>query len=468
MALPSLASAQVLASTSRYISFVDALPTLETLAAEMPEALAPHAPPADAARWDIWVRKADAEVRARLAQGDEDSLINLILLGSNFTQQPRATQPQIDDLRQKTAAGATLTLEQLPEAIRTRFTDFLQALAQSGTDERLVFAREFLSTRLGQSVQTATGQTQARDLLLVSLTRVLKELTSFEQIIAQVKLLNDDTATFVQRSEIYSQRGLSSDTSLRPNYGIEAALKELLAKGLLSAGAVKRVGIVGPGLDFADKQSGYDFYPQQTIQPFALMDSLIRLGLAAPDQVRVTTLDLSPKVNAHIQRAQQQGLQGKPYVVQLPWSTNQAWTPELTQYWKSFGDQVGTPTPPAALPANVTGLELRAVEIKPTFVARVNAVDTNIVLQYLELADGEKFDLIVGTNIFVYYDGFQKSLALANVAKMLRPGGFLLSNQGLLEIPSSRVKWTGYTKVQYSTSDALDGDFIVWYRRVAD
>jgi hypothetical protein len=39
--------------------------------------------------------------------------------------------------------------------------------------------------------------------------------------------------------------------------------------------------VIGPGLDVADKQDGFDFYPQQTLQPFALVDSLRRLGSRA-------------------------------------------------------------------------------------------------------------------------------------------------------------------------------------------
>jgi len=57
------------------------------------------------------------------------------------------------------------------------------------------------------------------------------------------------------------------------------------ARGLLKAGAVMRVGIIGPGLDFTDKQEGFDFYPIQTVQPFAVMDSLLRLSLATPGEV---------------------------------------------------------------------------------------------------------------------------------------------------------------------------------------
>jgi len=53
-------------------------------------------------------------------------------------------------------------------------------------------------------------------------------------------------------------------------------------KGLLKPGGVHRLAIVGPGLDFVNKKFGADFYPPQTTQPFAVIDSLVRLRLADP------------------------------------------------------------------------------------------------------------------------------------------------------------------------------------------
>ena len=63
---------------------------------------------------------------------------------------------------------------------------------------------------------------------------------------------------------------------------------------------MRRVAIIGPGLDVVDKQEGHDFYPPQTIQPFAVIDSLVRAGLADADTLTVTTLDVSARVNDHI------------------------------------------------------------------------------------------------------------------------------------------------------------------------
>src|SRR5262245_17830894 len=103
-----------------------------------------------------------------------------------------------------------------------------------------------------------------------------------------------------QTGTIFRERGLSSDTTLAIDFGIERALQALGSDGVMRPGAIRRVAIVGPGLDFVDKQNGYDFYPQQTIQPFALIDSLLRVGLASLDALEVVAFDLSPRVIQHL------------------------------------------------------------------------------------------------------------------------------------------------------------------------
>ena len=62
----------------------------------------------------------------------------------------------------------------------------------------------------------------------------------------------------------------------------------------------------------------------------------------------------------------------------------------------------------------------------------MQARDVNIVL---ERTDDGPFDLIVATNILVYYDAFEQSLAVANIAQVLRPGGFLLTNYAVSPLP---------------------------------
>ena len=78
-----------------------------------------------------------------------------------------------------------------------------------------------------------------------------------------------------------------------------------------------------------------------------------------------------------------------------------------------------------------------------------------------------RFDLIIATNIFIYYDVFDQSLAMLNIERMLRPGGVLLSNNGLIELPFSRVRSIDYLTVAYSDRTD-DGDHMIWYQRLPD
>jgi len=80
----------------------------------------------------------------------------------------------------------------------------------------------------------------------------------------------------------------------------------------------------------------------------------------------------------------------------------------------------------------------------------------------MNLPAAERFDLIVATNVFVYYDHLEQGLALQNVSTLLKPGGMLLSNDALPEIPPVPMRGVGQTDVWYT--DKL-GTSVIWYRR---
>ncbi|MGD0199829.1 MAG: hypothetical protein ABSD27_03675, partial [Bryobacteraceae bacterium] len=82
----------------------------------------------------------------------------------------------------------------------------------------------------------------------------------------------------------------------------------------------------------------------------------------------------------------------------------------------------------------------RAVSIRPEVVARITPVEMNVILQIQRLPAERRFDLVIGTNIFLYYDALEQALARANLATMIRSGGFLISNTALpATAPSSLV-----------------------------
>jgi len=250
------------------------------------------------------------------------------------------------------------------------------------------------------------------------------------------------------------------------DYAIEAALAAIKSHGMLGAASVRRVAIIGPGLDFTDKREGYDFYPQQTTQAFAVIDSLIRLGLAKVDDLRITTFDLSPRINQHLAGARERARAGSAYVLQLPRDAASTWNPNLVTYWQRFGDRIGEEAKAIAAPPSLGSVQVRAVSVRPAVVTSITPQDLNIVLQRLEPLGGEeRFDLCIATNILVYYAVFEQSLALANIAKMLRPGGFLLANNPIFELPSTAIGSVGYTDVRYS-DQVSSGDRLFWYMRL--
>ena len=438
------------------ISYRDAAPVLALLRDYLPEGLAAGSSGSIERAWPRWVAQRDAEIRARLARGDEDALVNLWLYGTTFTERPPARERELALLGDRPPTAAIL---------EGRLEDLVAGIASPGSNERLRFARQVIERR-GIDPATAAGRREVKQFLIDTRERVLSEFASTDRLLASARessrQQNDPSFEIAAYSAIFKDRGVASDTSILPAFGVDQALALIASHGVLKDGSVRRVGIVGPGLDFVNKTDGYDFYPPQTIQPFAVVDSLMRLGLASRDGLQVTALDLNPRVGEHIEEAYRRAQREQPYVLQLPLVESERWDPGLIAYWKRLGERVGAEAAPIAPPAMVAGVAVRAVAMRPDIVRSIRARDLNIVLQRLEpLAPEEHFDLLVATNILVYYGPFEQSLALANAAAMLRPGGLLLVNSGVLPPPPLEPS-AGYARVPYSDRQY---DQFFWYRR---
>ncbi len=249
---------------------------------------------------------------------------------------------------------------------------------------------------------------------------VLTERAALAREIQSIRKVESVSDQFAARSQLFRDRGLSLDTSFRPSFALEQALEQLRQKGLLKAGTVRDVAVIGPGLDFTDKTSGYDFYPQQTLQPFTLIDSLVRVGLVKdPAAIRLTTLDISPRVNDHLRRARSRAAARRTYSFRLPLERDVKWKAPVLAYWKAAGDRVGTVAGPVAAGIAGAQVDVRTIPVRPAVAQNVEPLDLNIVVQRSET---HRFDLVVATNVFVYYDVMEQVLALANVRAMLKPG----------------------------------------------
>jgi hypothetical protein len=436
----------VLAADRAFTSYASVKPVLDQPGDVLPAEL--RSP--NEAKWNAWSQRQDKTIRARLQQGDLDSMVNLLLYGTSFTKQPRI---KVEALTEASKGGI----------LRARVDDLVAGLRSPGDNERLTFLNGLLRS---QGINPSSPG-EAGVFIYNNLQRVLQEMAAFAKRDEEARRLikpdaaPDPAAIFSWRPGLFQDRGVSLDTGIFPNFSVEQALRDLKNRGVLRAGQVARVAVIGPGLDFSDKneQASFDYYPQQTLQPFALYDSLVRLGLARPNALSLSIFDISSRVIDHIQRARERARINTGYVIQLPREASQTWPPDLIAYWRALGERIGAEVAPIQPPNAFQGVETRAVRIRPDVVLALQPMDLNIVLERLQLAEADKFDLMVGTNIFIYYDAFERSLALENAGAMLKRGGLLLTNDRLPEVSGGSMRQAGLTEVQYNR------DAVGWYRK---
>jgi SAM-dependent methyltransferase len=435
--LALLAAAVLLLAADRVFA---PYPSIQPLLAQAPAALRD----ANESSWLAWARERDQSIRARLQQGDLDSMVNLLLYGTSFTTQPRISM-QGEGIAEASKSGV----------LRARVDGLVAGLRSPGQNQRLQFLARVLRT---QGIDPSADPRATGAFILRNLQRVVQERIALAQTPAAKQ---EEHSSPLDRSSLFENRGLSLDTGIIPDFSIEETLRDLKTRAVLRPGQISRVAVIGPGLDFIDKNeaTAYDYYPEQTLQPFALYDSLLRLGLAKSGALSLTILDISPQVIEHIQHARERAVKGSGYTIQLPRADAQPWPAALTAYWKSFGDRIGDSIAPIPPPRALQNMETRSVEVRPNVVLACEPTDLDVIVQRLDLPAAERFDLIVATNIFVYYDAFEQSLALENSGAMLKPGGLLLTNDRLPTRPTGSMQLAGVTGIP-ATNQAM-----AWYRK---
>ncbi len=402
----------------------------------------------DSTGWNDWVRTRDAEVRARVDQGVEDSISNLILYGASYTNLPRLEGVE----------SAPSETGELTAAARARVHALAAALRNGTRNERLRFVNDFLA-RKGIPRESVEAKLQE------NLKRLITEQRTYREKLKAAETASDPDAKLLARGTLYQDRGLSADTSLLPNYALEDTLRTMLKKGAIQTGTMHRILVIGPGLDFTDKRDGYDFYPVQTIQPFAMLEAVVRLGLGRAGEISLATVDLNAAVNTHIAGLAERGRAGQPYAVQLPRLVSAEWSPEAIAYWRGFGKMLGAPVKPLPVPASVIDVTMRAVAIRPRYAAQMRGYDMNVVTQTMDLPAGQGFDLVVATNVLVYYDLFQQALAMGSIAHMMNHGGIFMANHALPAQHVQTLEFLGRRTVAYTPSGAYGDDVVVYRRR---
>jgi hypothetical protein len=442
------------------MTLAEARPVLAAVGDNAPAALRELAGADAEATWSAWVRRRDADIRARIARGDEDSVVNLMLYGTRFTRWPRATADAL------AASGADAGLDRVMDG---RVADLAAAIESPGADERLQFVRQVIE-RHGITVGARSREATRRYLIALR-SRVLSENERYLRRRADAELAGASEQRAIHAT-LYRDRGLSSDSSLPVDFALEQALAAVRDRGELTRGPVERVAVIGPGLDFVDKAQGYDIYPVQMIQPFAVAESLRRLGAA--QRPIVTAFDISPRVIAHLRKARQRAERREPYGLNVLLDQDGAGSrldPALVEYWRRFGEHFGTGAV-AHVPAEYTGkVRARAVDVRPEAVLDVTGAELNIVLERLPNSGmTRQFDLVVATNVLVYYDSFEQALAAGNMASILHSGGLLLTNQPVpvpaaCDLSPVLIMSVRFGRVDFETGSRERGDSIYVYRK---
>ncbi len=426
------------AQSPQFLPFSEAQPILNTYLNTLPAELKPNGQPT-AVAWDKWVRTQDKDIRSRLERGQEDTLTNLLRLGVTYTKEERISYTQLESF------GKDKYVDSLANK---RADDLIRALTSPHANEGMVDMRSFLEKQ-NFNLKTPDGQKRVKAYMLANLARMRDEV-----IKAEAELYKNKNANLSQQ---FKDRGISTDSNLYPDYMIQVHLKHMMDQGLLKPGSIRRVAIVGPGLDFVNKNSGSDFYPPQTTQPFAVIDTLARLNLADPATVELYTFDISSRVNRHLAKAHSEAAAGKWYTIQLLSSPSDQWNKDYAagflDYWQKLGSEIGKPANKIPVPEAASDIWNRAISVRPAVVERVTPEDMNVVFQTLTLPADKQFDLVIGTNIFVYYASLEQSLARANIGSMVKPGGFLISNELLPSKAPSKLTDSLQTKVDVSNGD---------------
>ncbi len=198
----------------------------------------------------------------------------------------------------------------------------------------------------------------------------------------------------------YANRGHSTDTAIAANYAVWQGLSVLRA--MVPKLELKRILIVGPGLDFAPRTELIETARPQSYQPFAVLDALLALGM----KPLIHSVDINPRVIRFFQT-----FAADP-VLELHAQDGER---DYLAYFQQLGQKLGT--------VQETG-SIKTVTVRTEWARAVTAEQRNIVTE----APLSGYDLVIATNVLLYYKGPELTVAISNIAQSLKPGGYFLHN----------------------------------------
>lgn len=344
-----------------------------------------------------YVERVHADNLRRVREGDLDHLIFYALQSTHFTKLP-SIEPAVS------AKALVEGGNRIPLDARARIHELLKAIDSSSTDPRVAYFRTLVRS-------TFPNVHQREDSLADEYRRAMTFVYN-KEFVAQ---RTGPEAV----ADLYRARGLSTDTAVEAGYVVYNGLGIL--KSLDPSRQIRRVLIVGPGLDLAPRTSLLEEGPPQSYQPWAVIDALISLRLSRADDLVVVGADINPRVVEHLLQ-----VRSAPPTLTLVSGIRQSSTVRLTEeyreYFRNLGNAIGQDQSGIVVPEHMA----KRIVVRPDFGRTVSAEPLDIVTERLT---GAPFDLIVATNILPYFDDTQLTLATSNIAAMLGPGGIFMHNE---------------------------------------
>ena len=352
-----------------------------------------------AATFASYVDRARQDNARRVRDGDLDHLIFYALQSRHFTRRP-PIEPALS-AKALVDHGGTI-----PSDVPPRIGEFLQAIDSSSRDPRVAYFRALM-----KSAFPATNDREKA--LLAEYRRVMKFVYDKEFVARQA---GPDAVT-----DLYRARGLSTDTAVEAGYVVYSGLGIL--KSLDPTRQIRRVLIVGPGLDLAPRTALVENGPPESYQPWAVIDALLSFGLSRAGDLVVVGADINPRVVDHLTQART-APPTLTLVSGIAESSTVRVADDYREYFAQLGRAVGDGSnqPAPIAPGHLS----KMVRIRLEAARSLAAENLDVVTERLSAAP---FDLIIATNILPYFDDTQLALAISNVAAMLASGGVFMHNE---------------------------------------
>jgi hypothetical protein len=356
---------------------------------------------------------------ARVREGDFDHLVFYLLQSTHFTTLPplepalsaRALVDALPDAeRALYLGGAALDPSRVPATVRSRIAALMKALDAPTIDARLRYFGELTRTTFPDRAQRASD--------------IGREYLRAMRFVYQKEFVAQLSATPAESvADLYRSRGLSTDTAVEAGFLVSVGIGIL--KSLEPDRQVRRVLIVGPGLDLAPRTALVEEGPPESYQPWAVMDALVATGLSRLADLQVVGGDINPRVVSHLRRSHDVP-PTLNLVTEIRENATVSLSAEYREYFDTLGRAIAGPAGAAPAVATVDGHLRKRVRVGAAAAATLAAAPLDIVTERLR---DQTFDLVIATNILPYFDDQELALAMSNIASMLAPGGVFLHNE---------------------------------------